>query len=75
MITIKKLEDDKTQLDQLKAEIKENATKSIEKSENDHDVIINLVNDMQGQSDRQMELVSMINDLRQEISQLKELKH
>ncbi len=41
----------------------------------DHDVIINLVNDMQGQSDRQMELVSMINDLRQEISQLKELKH
>ena len=75
MITIKKLEDDKTQLDQLKAEIKENATKFIKKSENDHDVIINLVNDMQGQSDRQMELVSMINDLRQEICQLKELKH
>ncbi len=74
-ITIKKLQDDKTQLDQFKAEIKENTTKSIEKSKNDHDVIINLVNDMQGQSDRQMELVSMINDLRQEISQLKELKH
>ena len=74
-ITIKKLQDDKTQLDQFKAEIKENATKSIEKSKNDHDVIINLVNDMQGQSDRQMELVSMINDLRQEICQLKELKH
>ena len=74
-ITIKKLQDDKTQLDQFKAEIKENATKFIQKSENDHDVIINLVNDMQGQSDRQMELVSMINDLRQEICQLKELKH
>ena len=74
-ITIKKLQDDKTQLDQFKAEIKENATKSIEKSKNDHDVIINLVNDMQGQSDRQIELVSMINDLRQEICQLKELKH
>ena len=74
-ITIKKLQDDKTQLDQFKAEIKENATKFIKKSENDHDVIINLVNDMQGQSDRQTELVLMINDLRQEISQLKELKH
>ena len=74
-ITIKKLQDDKTQLDQFRAEIKENATKFIKKSENDHDVIINLVNDMQGQSDRQIELVSMINDLRQEICQLKELKH
>jgi len=69
-IAIKQLEEEKYSMEQLK----EQQIESIQKANNDHDVITGLVMDMQNKSDRQIELIAMINDLQKEVHQLKESK-
>ena len=69
-IAIKQLEEEKYSLEQLK----ENQIVSTQKANNDHDVITGLVKDMQNKSNRQIELIAMINDLQKEVHQLKESK-
>jgi integrase/recombinase XerD len=70
-ITIKKLEDDTTELDQLKIDFKEQSTKSANKIDTDHNILVSLVNDIQKKSDRQTELIEMIDDLRKQVHELK----
>lgn len=41
------------------------------KAENEHEVVMGLVNDLQGKDDRQMELIQMISNLRNEVNELK----
>jgi len=65
-----KLKEEKSELNQLK----EDQIKSTQKVEDDHDVITGLVSDMQEKSDRQIELIKMINDLRNEVHELKKDK-
>jgi len=69
-IAIKQLEEEKYSMEQLK----EQQIESTQKANNDHDVITGLVKDMQNKSDRQIELIAMINDLQKEVHQLKESK-
>jgi len=69
-----KEEKDRSDMEQLRTEIKELATKSAKKVDNDHDVLVGLVNDIQGKSDRQIELIEMINDLRKEVHEMKKIK-
>ena len=69
-----KEEKDRSDMEQLRTEIKELATKSAKKADNDHDVLVGLVNDIQGKSDRQIELIEMINDLRKEVHEMKKIK-
>jgi len=70
-ITIKTLEDNKTDLEQLKIKINEQTIKFSKKSNADHNILVCLVNDMQEKSERQTELITMINDLRNEVYELK----
>jgi len=46
-MAIKRPGDDKTQLEQPKAQICENESKSVKKSENDHETVVDLINHMQ----------------------------
>jgi len=45
-----------------------------EKAENEHEVVMGLVNDMQRKSDRQMELIQMISDLQNEVDEIRKKK-
>jgi len=67
---IQELEQEKSELEQLRIE----QEKSIDKASNDHEVITDLVKDMQDKSDRQVELIQMIADLRNEVNELKKKK-
>ncbi|MBL7001908.1 MAG: integrase [Nitrosopumilus sp.] len=71
-IQIKKLEDDKSIINELKAELKEKTLESTRKINDDHDVLVGLVNQMQEKSNRQTELIEMIHSLRKEVHELKQ---
>ena len=44
------------------------------KADNDHEVVMGLVNDLHGKGERQTELIQMISDLRNEVDRLKKKK-
>ena len=52
-----------------------NSLENIQKTaDNDHEVVLGLVKEVRGKDERQMELIQMISDLRNEVSKLKKKK-
>ena len=69
-----KLKEEKSELEQLRVEMKEHTNESTKKMQNDHNVITGLVKEMQEKSSGHIELIEMINELRKEIHEMKKIK-
>ena len=69
-LKIQELESEKSELEHIQIKNLQYA----KKLESDHEVITSLVNDMQDKSDRQIELIKMINELQKEVYELKKKK-
>ena len=69
-----KLKEEKSELEQLRVEMKEHTNESTKKMQNDHNVITGLVKEMQEKCSGHIEVIEMINELRKEINEMKKIK-